>query len=407
MSLSNSIAWKYFFKRKNNHFINYISGLSILGLTIGITALLLVNSVFNGFEDVLLKMFSRTNPDLEIEPIVGKTFEIPPTIIDQLYEIEGIESVSPVVRETVLFEYENTNLVGQLIGVPVDYFQTVDLTPFKSLGELELQVDGTDHIILGDNLKRNLGVIINDPFRTVQTYYPNNEKNTFLGRQLLKKQSISPIGSYSAIQAGGSNNAYAPINYVKRLLNYVSNEYSAIEIKLNEFAEDKIVKKEIFNILSTDDITIKNQYQQDEDLYKLMNVEKWVGFAVMILTIILIAFNLVGCIWMIVIEKKDNFRILKAMGAEKKDIKKIVFKLGGLYGLSAIIVGTILTIIIYLYHSYFGLISMGEGYIVNQYPVLLEWQDFVIAYLTVLIICFVAAWPAAQRAANLTFREKK
>src|SRR5699024_6330326 len=140
-----------------------------------------------------------------------------------------------------------------------------------------------------------------------------------------------------------------------------------------------------------------------EDLYKLMNIEKWIGFIIVIFTIILIAFNLVGCIWMIVIEKSDNFRILTAMGARRKDISTIIFKLGGFYGLTSIVVGTIITLIIYFLHKRFGLLSMGEGMIIDAYPSELEIIDFVVAYSVVTIVCFLAAWPAAHRAVNLSF----
>ncbi|GAA5221761.1 ABC transporter permease [Membranihabitans marinus] len=407
MSISNSIAWKYFFKRKNNHFINYISGLSILGLTIGISALLLITSVFNGFEDLLMNMYSQTNADLSLSPAQGKTIELSGKELTQLGEIPEVISAAPTIHETVLFEYDNNNLVTTLYGVPENYFEVVDLRPFKSMGELDLRTDGVDRIILGSNLKINLGVVLNDPFRTLQTYFPNRDKNTFLGKKLLKKQSISPIGTYTAFKDGSANTAYAPITYVQRLVGYPDQVYSGVEFKVKPEADYKILKENIRKLLPNHEVILLDKFEQDADLYKLMNIEKWMGFALVLFTLILIAFNLIGCIWMIVIEKQDNFRILRAMGAKKSDIKKIVFKLGSLYALTSIAVGTVITLTIYFLQKTIGLVNMSEGFMVEQYPTALAWQDFALAYLAVLTICLLAAWPSAQRAVNLAYREKK
>lgn len=407
MSISTQVAWKYFYKRKKNHFINYISALSVLGLTIGMTVLLLVGSVFNGFEGLLLSMFGQTNPDLYISPQMGKTMNISSDQLDRVESIAGVSASAPVLAETVLFSYGNNNLVATIYGVPENYFSVVDLRPFRSLGELELFIDGEPYLILGTTLKRNLNVVINDPFKTVDTYFPRSSGPTILGRDLLRMQSIHPSGTFSVVQEDGSGHAYAPIEFVRTLIGYDEEIFTGLQIKLMDPSVENSVRSELHSIFSEQKITVQNQYQQDEDLYKLMNIEKWIGYIIVIFTIILIAFNLVGCIWMIVIEKSDHFRILKAMGAQKKDIRQIIFKMGGFYALSSILIGTIVTILIYWAHKTFGLLRMGEGMIVNEYPSQLEWPDFVLAFAVVIIICLLASWPAAQRAVNLSFQQKK
>jgi len=407
MSLSTQVAWKYFFKRKKNHFINYISVLSVTGLTIGLTVLLLVGSVFNGFESLLLSMFQQTNPDLYVSSFTGKTLPVSPRLLDEIKKEPGVKAIAPVINETVLFSYENNNLVANLYGVPEDYFSVVDLRPYLSIGEMELYKEGVPQLILGSSLKRNLGVVVHDPYKQVETYFPRKSGPSLLGRELLKKQEISASGTFSVIQEGGSGHAYAPIEFVRQLIGYPDTLFTGLHIKLVTPQDEKNVREALLQKFSNQDIIIQNQYQQDEDLYKLMNIEKWIGFIIVIFTIILIAFNLVGCIWMIVIEKSDNFRILTAMGARRKDISTIIFKLGGFYGLTSIVVGTIITLIIYFLHKRFGLLSMGEGMIIDAYPSELEIIDFVVAYSVVTIVCFLAAWPAAHRAVNLSFKQKK
>lgn len=407
MGISNAIAWKYFFKRKNNHFINYISGLSILGLTIGLTALLLITSVFNGFEGLIMGMYSQTNADLSLQPQSGKSITLSEEQLYRLSQIEGITALAPIVKETVLFEYDNSNMVSTLYGVPDHYFDVVDLRPFRSMGELIFENEGAESLILGSNLKINLGVIINDPFKTIQTYFPNRDKNTFIGKKLLRKQSIQPVGTYQAYKDGTANTAYAPLNYVQTLVDYAPNEFSGIEFKLQSDQYESTVKTEILNLFPAGTINLLNKYEQDSDLYKLMNIEKWLGFALTVFTIILIAFNLIGCIWMIVIDKKDNFIILRAMGAQRRDIKRIVFKLGGMYALAAIVVGTGLTLAFYFLQKTVGLINLAEGFVVEEYPTELAAIDFLLAYLAIFLICLLAAWPSAERAANLAFGQKK
>lgn len=407
MSISTQVAWKYFYKRKKNHFINYISSLSVLGLTIGMTVLLLVGSVFNGFEGLLLSMFGQTNPDLHITPQTGKSLDISPTQLQQIKTIPGVSATAPVISETVLFSYDNNNLVATLYGVPEDYFSVVDLRPYRSLGEMNFYTDGQPQLILGTTLKRNLNVVINDPFKAVDTYFPRSSGPTILGQDLLNRQSIQPSATFSVLQEDGSGHAYAPLDFVRSLIGYPEGKYSGLHLKLDHPNREASVREQLQTIFVDQAISIKNQYQQDEDLYKLMNIEKWIGYIIVIFTIILIAFNLVGCIWMIVIEKSDHFRILKAMGARKRHIRQIIFKMGGFYALTSIAIGTVITLLIYGAHKTFGLLRMGEGMIVNEYPSQLEWPDFVLAYSVVIVICLLASWPAAQRAVNLSFRQKK
>ena len=325
----------------------------------------------------------------------------------QVKTLQGVSAAAPVIEETVLFAYDKNNLVATLIGVPENYFSVVDLRPYRSLGELKLFGDGEPNLILGTTLKRNLNVVINDPFQSVETYFPRSSGPTMLGQELLRKQSIYPSGTFSVVQEDGSGHAYAPIEFVRKLIGYSDSTFTGLQIKLTASTEEKSVRRELEKVFAGQKVTIRNQYQQDEDLYKLMNIEKWIGYIIVIFTIILIAFNLVGCIWMIVIEKSDHFRILKAMGAQKKDIRKIIFKLGGFFALTSIVVGTIVTLLIYWVHKTFGLLKMGTGMIVDAYPSELRWPDFVLAYSVVILICILSSWPAAQRAVNLSFRQKK
>jgi len=407
MSISTQVAWKYFYKRKKNHFINYISALSVIGLTIGLTVLLLVGSVFNGFEGLLLSMFSQTNPDLYISPERGKTITLSSDQLNKVKTLPGVSAAAPVIQETVLFSYDKNNLVATLYGVPENYFSVVDLRPYRSMGELELYIDGKPRLILGTTLKRNLNVVINDPFQSIGTYFPRSSGTTVLGQELMRRQDIFPSGTFSVVQEEGSGHAYAPLEFVRSLIGYSDSTYSGVQIKLTSYSQENSVRQGLEKIFTGQKVVIRNHYQQDEDLYKLMNIEKWIGYIIVIFTIILIAFNLVGCIWMIVIEKSDQFRILKAMGAQKKDIRKIIFKLGGFFALTSIVTGTIVTLLIYWAHKTFGLLKMGAGMIVDAYPSQLRWTDFVLAYSVVILICLLASWPAAQRAVNLSFRQKK
>ncbi|MBY5959445.1 ABC transporter permease [Membranicola marinus] len=407
MSISTQVAWKYFYKRKKNHFINYISALSVIGLTIGFTVLLLVGSVFNGFEGLLLSMFSQTNPDLYIASERGKTMDITPQQLEEVTALTGVAAAAPVLEETVLFSYDNNNLVASLYGVPENYFSVVDLRPYRSLGALELYMEGEPQLILGTTLKRNLNVVINDPFQPVETFFPRSSGTTFLGQDLLRRQVIYPSGTFSVVQEEGSGHAYAPLDFVRSLIGYPDTVYTGLQIKLADEGAENRVRQSLHHIFNEQKIIIRNNYQQDEDLYKLMNIEKWIGYIIVIFTIILIAFNLVGCIWMIVIEKSDHFRILKAMGAQKKDIRRIIFKLGGFYALTSILTGTGVTLLIYWLHKTFGLLRMGESMIVDSYPSELHGTDFILGISVVILICFLASWPAAIRAVNLSFRQKK
>ena len=173
-------------------------------------------------------------------------------------------------------------------------------------------------------------------------------------------------------------------------------EVSSIEILAHRESAIPSIQSELINRFG-DQYLIRDQYQQDEAFYRIMQIEKWVSFAILSLTLVLVAFNLVGALWMIVLEKKRDITILKAMGADESFIKNVFFLSGLLIGIGGMLIGIIIALIFYILQTTMGLIPVPPGFIVDSYPISLQWQDFIIVGITVSVISLLGAiWPALK-----------
>ena len=209
-----------------------------------------------------------------------------------------------------------------------------------------------------------------------------------------------PSGTFSV--GGDIDPQYIIVNYeaVNHLLN-LENHFTAIELKLTPEAREKSVIKELQSALGSD-FKISNRYQQDEGFIKIMNIEKWISYLIACLTLLIIAFNLVGSLWMIVLEKKKDIAILKSMGLTKKGIQMIFLMLGLLISFIGMMAGYLLGIFLYWLQKEHGLVSIPDGFLVDAYPIELKMSDFIVVTLTVMVIGLLASLLPSFRAGQVS-----
>jgi len=398
MNLPLKIARRYLFAKKSTNAINIISGISVFGISVGTAALILVLSVFNGFEELLTGLFSSFNPDIKVLPANSKIFSSDEASIKKLKEIDGVLFVSSTLEEVAFFEYKGSQDFGVLKGVD-EYFD--DVTGIDSTlreGNYILDQEDRSMAVMGVVMRNSLSVNIDDDFTSLNVYMAKRKKSMF--GEPFKKRFLYPAGTFVIQQDYESRYVLASLGFVREILGY-PKELTALEIKLSDDANLSQVKKDITSIFG-ETVIIKDRYQQDEAFLKLMNLEKWLSYAILSLTLILVAFNMIGALWMIVMDKQKDIAILKSMGAVDKTIRNVFLNEGLLLCLLGLLIGFTIAIVLYVSQKVFGLVPIPAGFIVEAYPISIRLFDFIVVALTVVGIGLLASIPPALRAARVS-----
>lgn len=397
MNLPIKFARRYLFAKRSTNAINIITGITVLGLTIGTAALILVLSVFNGLEDLLSRLMDASNPDIKVMPAIGKVFETDPAKLAQIKELDGVDYVSETLEEIAFFQYRSSEDVGILKGVDEHYHKVTSIDSSLFEGDYLLTRDNKNFAILGMGMRRKLGVNIDDQFNQLTVYMAKRKRVGPLSDPF-KKQLVIPRATFNIQPDYDQQYILSSIDFARRLLEY-DKEVSFLEIRLNPAINESITQQQIQEIMGPD-FLVKNRYQQDEAFNKIMNTEKWMSYAISVLTLFLIAFNMIGSLWMIVLDKKKDISILKSMGATDKLVRNIFLNEGLLLSILGMVLGFLVAIILYVLQKVFGIIP-SPGFIEESYPVLMHFPDFIVVALTVLVVGGIASIAPALKAASI------
>jgi lipoprotein-releasing system permease protein len=401
MNLAWLFAQRYFVARKSTNAINIIAAVSVIGMMVGTMALLLVLSVFNGFEDLVTSLYNSFNPDLKVEARIGKTFEVDSSTIYKLEHLPGIKAVSEVLEENALLRYNDKDMVGRLKGVDDKFIDVSGIDSTIVGGKYMLtDADSLNYAVVGLGIQAMLGVNIDNQFSRLEIYMPRRQGkvSTTSPENAFKQQVIYPIGVYAIQQDFDAKYTIVPLQFMRNLLDYDTPQVSALEIALLPNANMVTVQTAVEQLLGKD-FKVADRYQQDEFLYKVMRTEKWAVYLILTFILIIAAFNIVGSLSMLVIEKKHDLGILRAMGANSQFIRRVFMLEGILLGGVGGFMGMLLAFVICLAQQHFKLLRLaGDTFLIDAYPVSMRWFDFLMVGITVIIIALLAAYFPAQRA---------
>ena len=394
------IARRYLLAKKSTNAINLITGIAVLGIAVGSAALILVLSVFNGFEDLIASMYSNFNPDVKVIPAEGKTFEADSAMLEELLALEEVEAVSRTLEEVAFFEYKNNQDFGKLKGVDGQFNQVVGIDSTVREGEYRFEDRGRTLAVLGRGMRNKLAVNVGDEFTELAAYMPRREqRGGFLGAQLqpFRRRYLYPGGTFVIQQEFDNAYVLAPIGFVRELMSAAPNEVSALEIRVAEGLDTRRVTPKIAALLGPA-FEVEDRYQQEASFLRLMQIEKWLSYAIASLMLLLVAFNMIGALWMVVLEKQKDISILKSMGALNATIRNIFLYEGILLSLLGLAIGLVLAIGLYIAQKTVGIVTVPGNFIVSAYPISMRAVDLVVVAITVVIIGFLASLAPALRA---------
>lgn len=393
MKLSFFIAKRYLFGKKSHNLINILSGISVTGLIIGSMSLVIVLSVMNGFEKIITQMYNSFNADIRIEAVKGKTINLTNFPVGKIKGIKGIAAYSEVIEENALIKYKNKQQIVLIKGVDENFTKVSSITSKIVEGKYLLQNLNADFMVLGYGIYDQLEIQLNDYKTPVSIYIPKRDKAVSIDpSQAFNNEEVFPMGAFSIQQDFDTKYVLVSYRLAQNLLDY-KTEVTAIELAVLEKKDLSDIQEEIQQLIGNE-YTVKNRYQQEEMLFKVIKSEKFAIFLILSFIILIAAFNLIGSISMLILEKKQDILILRSLGASNKLIKRIFFAEGLMISLAGAFIGIILGGIISWLQQEFGLIKLqGSGsFIIEAYPVQIQLSDFLLVALIVCVIGFVAAW---------------
>lgn len=406
LNFSFFIARRYLFAKRSTNAINLITGISVFAVAIGTAALLLVLSVFNGFEDLLTGLFGHFNPEVKVTPVKGKTFEADTLMLSRLKALPGVLHLSETLEEIAFFEYEGSQDFGVLKGVDEHFTAINGIDSTLREGIFQLQMGERNGAVLGAGMRNKLSVDVTNPIATLTVYMPMQESGGALDKPF-KTRFAYPTGTFAIQQEFDNEYIISNIGFLRELLDVSPYTVSALEIKVRPGYRTKAVKSAIRDIMGPD-FTIRDQYEQNEAFFKVMKLEKWMGFAITSLMLSLMAFNLIGALWMIVLDKKKDISILKSLGADNRLVRRIFLLEGLLLTSLGMVLGLVLAVVLYVLQKQYDLVTIPQGFLVHSYPITMRIADFLPVMLTVGIIGLLASLLPAARAVQVPsyFREE-
>lgn len=392
MSFPLYIAKRYLRSKSSNNAINFITIIAIIGVILGAASLFIVLSGFAGLKDFTLQFSSVVDPDLKAETSYGKTFELSDTEKSQLDALESIASYSKIIEERVIISSNDKNTIATIKGVDQNFENIIAVDSILDTGNWLNQ--NTREIVVGWGLSRTLSLGLLDYTKPLNIYVPKPGKGQITStKNAFNTVTANNVGIFYINEDLNDNYIYAPIDLAQNLLNYKQNEVSAIEFKLNPGADTELVKQDIAAILGNK-VIIKNREQLNDALYKMLNTENLAVYLIFTLVLIIAFFNIVGSLIMMMLDKKQSLNTLFNIGATVKDIRRIFFYQGSLMSIIGGLLGLVISVIVVMLQQRYALLMITPSL---PYPVVIKWENFFVAFLTISVLGIIASKIASAR----------
>ena len=399
------LAMRYLRGKRGVNAVPVLSRISMVAIAVGSCAMIILFSVFNGFEALVKQNYKAFYPDLKITPARGKFFKLTPQQTANIQSMTGVSAVTTVIEDNVLAREDNmggsnkgidNQLVVTLKGIDHNYMRVNDLHPYLLQPADSVSEGQPNTALAGEQILKQLGVDPSNVYSYLMLYYlnpavTNPEADPESAFESLR---LHPSGGFSVLEEFDSRYILAPLSLARKLFN-ADSMCSSLELsvaggKLND------TKSKLAQLLGKN-YRIESRYEQNKTMYMVMNTEKWAVYIILLLVLFIASFNMVGALFMLVLEKQKDLSILKAMGLGKGAIRAVILAEGVLWALIGGGVGLILGTIICLAQQYFGIIKINGSFLVDAYPVKIELTDILLVLATIIVVGLSASfYPAIK-----------
>jgi lipoprotein-releasing system permease protein len=397
-------AWRYFKSKKSTNAINLIAWISVTAIAVGTAALIIVLSVFNGFEDLVKGLYSDFYADIRVAPATGKTFHLNQDQFKKIQSTNGVLGLSAILEEKAVLMNGDCSSIVYIRGVDDQFTSVSKVSNHIRRGKFELGSADAPKIVVGAGIENAACIDVERSVAPLTLYMPNRSANNFVSGDALNAFNVQAVGTYLVQQDFDNKYIFSNIGFLRFMMNLQADEYSALDIKAGAAPEK--VKQDLQTLLGSS-FQVQTRYEQNQSLYTVMQIEKWVIYGILSLILVVAAFNMIGALTMLVLEKQKDISVLQAMGASANRIKGIFLTEGMLLAGIGGMAGMLIAALICWLQLQFHLIKLGgDTFIINYYPVKMVFADFLLVGGTVFVIAILAAYIPSRKASEQEFSLK-
>ncbi len=399
MNLTFYIAKRYLFSKKKQNIINIISTISMVAIAVGSAAMIVVLSVFNGFEQLGFSFMGTFDPPVRIEAKEGKMFDMKNFPIDKIKSIKNVAGYVEAIEENALLKYQANQQIVTLKGVSDSFLTLSRLDTAIIKGHFRLTAGSSNFAIMGGGIYYALGVNPNDYTQDLTVYAPKRQMSIENPEESFAQENIMPAGAFQVMPAIDQKYVIVPLRFLRSFFNYTS-EVSSIDVYTTSGADINSIQKQIKSIAG-DNFSVKNRFEQQELFYKTVKSEKLAIYIILSFILLIACFNATGSLSMLIMEKKHDMQILNSMGISYHRIRRIFFTEGMLISIIGGGAGLLIGLAICWVQQTFGLVKLSNNaesnFIITSFPVYLKIMDFLIVGAIVLCIgCLSAIVPCRK-----------
>lgn len=393
-------AWRYFKAKKTTQAINIIAWISVIAITVITASFIVLLSVFNGFEGLVKSLYSSFYADFRVSPVSGKTLVITDSQKQQIQAIKGIHAVSCIVEEKALLKNGDYQTIVFVKGVDEQYSKVTGVASKMIRGTYVIGSEDQPALVMGVGIEQSVAADVERGIYPLMLYVfrsgvPLSVMDPY---QSFSTDRITGAGTFLIQQDIDQKYAITNLAFMKRMVNLPEDQYSSVEIALTDPEMEATVQANLSKLLGAG-YKIESRYQQNKNLYAVMRMEKWAIYGILFLMLIVAAFTLIGSLSMLVMEKRKDIQILKALGASHTLIQGIFINEGFLLGGIGTFGGILLGLLVCWIQIKFQLIGIQGGtFLINAYPVKVRFFDLLIVASTVMGVCYIASWLPIRRA---------
>ncbi|MEP6513730.1 MAG: ABC transporter permease, partial [Parafilimonas sp.] len=369
-------AWRYFKSKKSTNAINIIAWISVLAIMVSTAALIIVLSVFNGFESLVKSLYSDFYTDVKIIPIHGKFIIIDSALTHKIAAVPGVNKLSFVVEEKAVLVNGDYQSIVFLKGIDENYAAISHVQNHIERGKFNPGNTEEPFIVAGAGIANAVGADPEAPLQNLVLYLPNRKAKVFNSLDAMHSYNVTASGIFSVQQEFDDKYAFTNLGFVQYMLDLQPNEYTGLELSLKKNTDAQKVKSQLQQAVGKF-FLVQTRYEQNQSLFTIMQIEKWIIYAILSLILTVAAFNMIGALTMLVLEKEKDIAVLKAMGAHDTRIKNIFitegFVLAGAGGLAGMLIAFA---VCYLQLKYRLVKLQGGTFIIDYYPVQMRLPDF-------------------------------
>lgn len=388
MNLPLYIAKRYLFAKKKHNAINIISAISVCGVALATIAMVCTLSVFNGFHEMVEGLFTAFDAPLKITATQGKVFSQQDSRIRQILQMPEVETAMPTIEENAMVQYKDKQLMVTIKGVDETFTQITEIDSILyGRQQFLLQEEGVDYGILGMGVASTLGTGLQfvDPLLVIAPKQHVRVNIANPGAAFARGYLHSP-GSLFLVNQEKYDAQYilTSLSFAKQLFGY-HDEVSAMEVKLKQGTNERRAQAKMKEMLGND-FKVQNRFEQQADIFRIMEIEKFISYLFLTFILIIATFNVIGSLSMLIVDKREDAQTLRNLGANNQLIERIFMFEGWLIAAYGALAGIVIGVLLCLIQHHFGIISLGNNFIVEAYPVSVHLTDVLLIFITVLVV---------------------